>query len=193
MADGKAEPIRRLNPPELGTPPGYSQIVDVRDLELGWPRVFAKLSMPHWTRSVKRANESLSLESSKAARRSAPTAQKRTAPGSAGSASSEVSICARLDQRGADTNTSCRAHSRRTVDRVEVASVSRTSSHTNKSCVWRRLRLWSARWPHQNRERAQADSAQTTSPPEGLGRFDQGPSRGIYLLGGVRTQPASYC
>lgn len=30
MADGKAEPIRRLNPPELGTPPGYSQIVDVR-------------------------------------------------------------------------------------------------------------------------------------------------------------------
>ena len=30
MADGKAGPIRRLNPPELGTPPGYSQIVDVR-------------------------------------------------------------------------------------------------------------------------------------------------------------------
>src|SRR4030081_65979 len=30
MADGKAEPVRRLNPPELGTPPGYSQIVDVR-------------------------------------------------------------------------------------------------------------------------------------------------------------------
>ena len=30
MADGNAEPIRRLNPPELGTPPGYSQIVDVR-------------------------------------------------------------------------------------------------------------------------------------------------------------------
>jgi enamine deaminase RidA (YjgF/YER057c/UK114 family) len=30
MADAKAEPIRRLNPPELGTPPGYSQIVDVR-------------------------------------------------------------------------------------------------------------------------------------------------------------------
>ncbi len=28
---GDAEPsIRRLNPPELGTPPGYSQIVDVR-------------------------------------------------------------------------------------------------------------------------------------------------------------------
>jgi enamine deaminase RidA (YjgF/YER057c/UK114 family) len=30
MADGNAEPIRRLNPPELGAPPGYSQIVDVR-------------------------------------------------------------------------------------------------------------------------------------------------------------------
>jgi hypothetical protein len=30
MADGKEEPIRRLNPPKLGTPPGYSQIVDVR-------------------------------------------------------------------------------------------------------------------------------------------------------------------
>jgi enamine deaminase RidA (YjgF/YER057c/UK114 family) len=30
MADDKAEPIRRLNPPELGSPPGYSQIVDVR-------------------------------------------------------------------------------------------------------------------------------------------------------------------
>jgi len=30
MADRKAEPIRRLNPPELGTPPGYSQVVDVR-------------------------------------------------------------------------------------------------------------------------------------------------------------------
>jgi len=30
MADGNAEPIRRLNPPELDTPPGYSQIVDVR-------------------------------------------------------------------------------------------------------------------------------------------------------------------
>jgi enamine deaminase RidA (YjgF/YER057c/UK114 family) len=30
MANGKAGPIRRLNPPELGTPPGYSQIVDVR-------------------------------------------------------------------------------------------------------------------------------------------------------------------
>lgn len=29
MADGN-EPIRRINPPELGTPPGYSQIVDVR-------------------------------------------------------------------------------------------------------------------------------------------------------------------
>jgi enamine deaminase RidA (YjgF/YER057c/UK114 family) len=30
MAEGKAEAIRRLNPAELGTPPGYSQIVDVR-------------------------------------------------------------------------------------------------------------------------------------------------------------------
>jgi enamine deaminase RidA (YjgF/YER057c/UK114 family) len=30
MADGIAEPIRRLNPPELGAPPGYSQIVEVR-------------------------------------------------------------------------------------------------------------------------------------------------------------------
>jgi enamine deaminase RidA (YjgF/YER057c/UK114 family) len=30
MADGKAEPIRRLNPPALATPPGYSQVVDVR-------------------------------------------------------------------------------------------------------------------------------------------------------------------
>jgi enamine deaminase RidA (YjgF/YER057c/UK114 family) len=30
MANGKAGPIRRLNPPELGTPPGYSQIVDVQ-------------------------------------------------------------------------------------------------------------------------------------------------------------------
>jgi enamine deaminase RidA (YjgF/YER057c/UK114 family) len=30
MDDRAAEPIRRLNPPELGTPPGYSQIVDVR-------------------------------------------------------------------------------------------------------------------------------------------------------------------
>ena len=30
MADGKAETIRRVNPPELGTPPGYSQVVDVR-------------------------------------------------------------------------------------------------------------------------------------------------------------------
>ena len=30
MTDGKLEPIRRLNPPELGTPPGYSQIVDVQ-------------------------------------------------------------------------------------------------------------------------------------------------------------------
>jgi enamine deaminase RidA (YjgF/YER057c/UK114 family) len=30
MAGDDAESIRRLNPPELGTPPGYSQIVDVR-------------------------------------------------------------------------------------------------------------------------------------------------------------------
>ena len=30
MANGKAEQIRRLNPPELGTPPGYPQIVGVR-------------------------------------------------------------------------------------------------------------------------------------------------------------------
>jgi enamine deaminase RidA (YjgF/YER057c/UK114 family) len=30
MADGTAEPIRRHNPPELGAPPGYSQIVEVR-------------------------------------------------------------------------------------------------------------------------------------------------------------------
>jgi len=30
MVDVIAEPIRRLNPPELGAPPGYSQIVEVR-------------------------------------------------------------------------------------------------------------------------------------------------------------------
>jgi enamine deaminase RidA (YjgF/YER057c/UK114 family) len=30
MADDVYGPIRRLNPPELGTPPGYSQIVEVR-------------------------------------------------------------------------------------------------------------------------------------------------------------------
>ena len=30
MADASAEPIRRINPPELGSPPGYSQIVEVR-------------------------------------------------------------------------------------------------------------------------------------------------------------------
>jgi enamine deaminase RidA (YjgF/YER057c/UK114 family) len=30
MADGETAPIRRLNPPELGAPPGYSQVVDVR-------------------------------------------------------------------------------------------------------------------------------------------------------------------
>ncbi len=29
MADDSAETIRRLNPPELGSPPGYSQIVEV--------------------------------------------------------------------------------------------------------------------------------------------------------------------
>ena len=30
MVDGKPQPIRRLNPPELGAPAGYSQIVEVR-------------------------------------------------------------------------------------------------------------------------------------------------------------------
>jgi enamine deaminase RidA (YjgF/YER057c/UK114 family) len=30
MADNRGETIRRINPPELGAPPGYSQIVDVR-------------------------------------------------------------------------------------------------------------------------------------------------------------------
>jgi enamine deaminase RidA (YjgF/YER057c/UK114 family) len=30
MADNNSAPIRRLNPPELGAPPGYSQVVDVR-------------------------------------------------------------------------------------------------------------------------------------------------------------------
>jgi enamine deaminase RidA (YjgF/YER057c/UK114 family) len=30
MSDGSAGSIRRLNPPELGKPPGYSQIVEVR-------------------------------------------------------------------------------------------------------------------------------------------------------------------
>ncbi len=30
MAEGDAAPIRRLNPTELGAPPGYSQIVEVR-------------------------------------------------------------------------------------------------------------------------------------------------------------------
>jgi enamine deaminase RidA (YjgF/YER057c/UK114 family) len=29
MVDGKPQPIRRHNPPELGAPPGYSQIVEV--------------------------------------------------------------------------------------------------------------------------------------------------------------------
>jgi enamine deaminase RidA (YjgF/YER057c/UK114 family) len=30
MTDDKAETLRRLNPSELGEPPGYSQIVEVR-------------------------------------------------------------------------------------------------------------------------------------------------------------------
>jgi enamine deaminase RidA (YjgF/YER057c/UK114 family) len=30
MTDETAAVVRRLNPPELGTPPGYSQVVDVR-------------------------------------------------------------------------------------------------------------------------------------------------------------------
>src|SRR5260370_17028306 len=30
MTDGKGEAVRRVKPPELGTPPGYSQVVDVR-------------------------------------------------------------------------------------------------------------------------------------------------------------------
>ncbi|HEY1544236.1 MAG TPA: RidA family protein [Xanthobacteraceae bacterium] len=30
MAEREAESIRRINPPELGEPPGYSQIVEVR-------------------------------------------------------------------------------------------------------------------------------------------------------------------
>jgi enamine deaminase RidA (YjgF/YER057c/UK114 family) len=30
MVDAKSQPIRRLNPSELGAPPGYSQIVEVR-------------------------------------------------------------------------------------------------------------------------------------------------------------------
>src|SRR5258706_9580051 len=30
MATNSAASIRRINPPELGTPPGYSQVVDVR-------------------------------------------------------------------------------------------------------------------------------------------------------------------
>ena len=30
MTDGKGEAVRRVNPPELGTAPGYSQVVDVR-------------------------------------------------------------------------------------------------------------------------------------------------------------------
>jgi enamine deaminase RidA (YjgF/YER057c/UK114 family) len=34
VSDCEAGPIRRLNPPELGTPPGYSQIVEVRAARL---------------------------------------------------------------------------------------------------------------------------------------------------------------
>lgn len=30
MTDSDSVPVRRLNPPELGAPPGYSQIVEVR-------------------------------------------------------------------------------------------------------------------------------------------------------------------
>lgn len=30
MTGDGATPVRRINPPELGTPPGYSQVVDVR-------------------------------------------------------------------------------------------------------------------------------------------------------------------
>lgn len=30
MTDGNAAPIRRINPPELDTPPGFSQVVEVR-------------------------------------------------------------------------------------------------------------------------------------------------------------------
>jgi len=30
VTDDTAKPIRRINPPELGSPPGYSQIVEVR-------------------------------------------------------------------------------------------------------------------------------------------------------------------
>lgn len=34
MANDSAPQIKRINPPELGTPPGYSQIVDVRAARL---------------------------------------------------------------------------------------------------------------------------------------------------------------
>ena len=34
MANATAPQIKRINPPELGTPPGYSQIVDVRAARL---------------------------------------------------------------------------------------------------------------------------------------------------------------
>lgn len=29
MTDNSVDPIRRINPPELGVPPGYSQVVDI--------------------------------------------------------------------------------------------------------------------------------------------------------------------
>jgi enamine deaminase RidA (YjgF/YER057c/UK114 family) len=29
MTRNSADPIRRINPPELGAPPGYSQVVDI--------------------------------------------------------------------------------------------------------------------------------------------------------------------
>jgi enamine deaminase RidA (YjgF/YER057c/UK114 family) len=34
MANDSAPQIKRINPPELGTPPGYSQVVDVRAARL---------------------------------------------------------------------------------------------------------------------------------------------------------------
>ena len=42
MTDTKGVPIRRLNPPELGSPPGYSQIVEVRGIGL-WIAVELKV------------------------------------------------------------------------------------------------------------------------------------------------------
>ena len=44
MTDHTAEPIRRINPPELGSPPSYSQIVEDR------PAVF--ISLPARPRST---------------------------------------------------------------------------------------------------------------------------------------------